>query len=409
MSPAPNSLLRDGWLVQLCIARALMMLLYMTYAGALPLLRTEWAMSATAAGSISTSSQLGYAVSLMAFSWLADRVGARRVFMVSAAASAATGLAFALFARSYLSGLVLYTLASIAGGGTYTTVIMLFADRYPPARRGAAVGWLIAAMSLGYALSLALTGFALPFGGYALAFTVTATGSVFGTALAAFGLRNTPNVVHPRQAGLAFGREVLKNRTVMLLMAGYTAHSWELLGMWAWVPAFVAASFAISGSHTLEATQLGAYAAASFNVMGLIASSSMGRLSDRLGRRAVLIGCGAVATACSLAYGWMVTWPAAIVIAVGAIYAFSALGDSPVLSTAMTEAVKPAYLGSALAVRSLLGFGAGAIAPLAFGAILDATNPPQTTATEWGWAFVALGIGGLVATACAWRLPPNRT
>jgi MFS family permease len=175
------------------------------------------------------------------------------------------------------------------------------------------------------------------------------------------------------------------------------------------VPAFVAASFAISGSHTLEATQLGAYAAASFNVMGLIASSSMGRLSDRLGRRAVLIGCGAVATACSLAYGWMVTWPAAIVIAVGAIYAFSALGDSPVLSTAMTEAVKPAYLGSALAVRSLLGFGAGAIAPLAFGAILDATNPPQTTATEWGWAFVALGIGGLVATACAWRLPPNRT
>jgi MFS family permease len=71
--------------------------------------------------------------------------------------------------------------------------------------------------------------------------------------------------------------------------------------------------------------------------------------------------------------------------------------------------VKPAYLGSALAVRSLLGFGAGAIAPLAFGAILDATNPPQTTATEWGWAFVALGIGGLVATACAWRLPPDRT
>jgi hypothetical protein len=40
--------------------------------------------------------------------------------------------------------------------------------------------------------------------------------------------------------------------------------------------------------------------------------------------------------------------------------------------------------------------------------ILDATNPAQATATEWGWAFVALGGGGLVATVCAWRLPRDR-
>jgi MFS family permease len=104
----------------------------------------------------------------------------------------------------------------------------------------------------------------------------------------------------------------------------------------------------------------------------------------------------------------MVTCAAVFELVVGAIYAFSALGDSPVLSTAMTEAVKPAYLGAALAVRSLLGFGAGAIAPLAFGAILDATNPAGATASEWGWAFVALGAGGLIATVCAWRLPRDR-
>lgn len=58
MPSAPNSLLRDGWLVQLCIARALMMFIFMTYAAALPLLRAEWHMSGTAAGSIATASQL---------------------------------------------------------------------------------------------------------------------------------------------------------------------------------------------------------------------------------------------------------------------------------------------------------------------------------------------------------------
>ena len=82
--------------------------------------------------------------------------------------------------------------------------------------------------------------------------------------------------------------------------------------------------------------------------------------------------------------GWLVQLCVARAHAV-----FPALGDSPVLSTAMTEAVS-------------------ALAPLAFGAILDATNPARTTATEWGWPFVALGVGGLIATACAWRLPRDR-
>lgn len=404
VSFAPNSPLRDGWFASLCVARMFMMLIAMSYAATLPLLLTTWGMSATAAGSISTSAQLAYAVSLMLFSWLADRVGARRVFMTSGVASAIAAVAFALFARSYVSGLVLYTLVSLASGGTYTTMIMLLADRYPPARRGGAVGWFIASMSLGYALSLALTGLTLPLGGYPLAFLVASSGSVIGIAIAAVALRGTKNVVHLRHERKAFGAEVLKNRETMLLIAGYTAHSWELLGMWAWAPAFLAASFALSGTQAVESVQLGAYAAASFNLMGLIASSSMGRLSDRLGRRTVLIACAAVSMLCSFIWGWIIAWPAAIVLVVGAIYGFFALGDSPVLSTAVTETVKPAYLGSALALRSMLGFGAGAIAPLAFGAILDATNSGRGTATAWGWPFVALGVGGVIATGCACAL-----
>ncbi|HSE93466.1 MAG TPA: MFS transporter, partial [Methylomirabilota bacterium] len=83
-------------------------------------------------------------------------------------------------------------------------------------------------------------------------------------------------------------------------------------------------------------------------------------------------------------------------------------GDSPVLSTAFTEAVSPAYLGAALALRSLLGFGAGAIAPLVFGAVLDWTNPPGVAPTAWGWAFVVLGLGGLGATMCAWGVTLRR-
>lgn len=398
----------DGWLLSVCLSRTLMTSVFMTYAATLPVLREQWGMSATAAGSISTGFQLGYAVSLVAFSALADRVGARRVFLGSAWLGAVAALAFALFARSYLSGLVLYTLVALSQGGTYTTAIMVFADRYEPRRRGAAVGWLIASSSAGYALSLIVSGIGLARGGYPLAFLLSACGPLIGVVLLWLSLRGTDNVVHPSREGVRFGTAVLRNARAMRLMLGYTFHSWELLGMWAWAPAFVAAAFAVAGAGSVRAVELASYVAAFFHLMGLLASSSMGGLSDRLGRRSVLFALATLSAACSFLFGWMIGGPLALIVLVGAVYGFSALGDSPVLSTALTEAVSPRYLGAALALRSFLGFGAGAIAPLAFGRILDATNGPGPFPTVWGWAFVALGLGGAAAAFCAYGLARDR-
>lgn len=398
----------DQWLVAVCVARMFMTSIFMSYAAALPVLRVEWGMSATAAGSISTGFQLGYAVSLVCCSWLADRIGARRVFLATAWLGAVSAAAFALFARSYLSALVLYTIVALTQGGTYTTAIMLLADRYPSARRGAAVGWLIASFSAGYALSLVVSGIALGLGGYTASFAATACGPVIGALVAWQALRSMPNVVHPPRQDVRFGTEVLRNRRAVRLILGYTFHSWELLGMWAWAPAFVAAAFAVAGTASLRAVELAAYVSASFHVMGLLASTSMGRLSDLLGRRVVLYGLATISAACSMAFGWLIGGSLTIVFAVGAVYAFAALGDSPVLSTALTEAVAAPYLGAALALRSFLGFGAGAIAPLVFGWVLDATNEPGALPTTWGWSFITLGVGGLGAAVCARGLVHDR-
>lgn len=398
----------DRWLALLCASRAFNMLVFQSYAAALPVLWAAWGMSAVQAGAVSTGFQAGYAVSLLCCSALADRVGARRVFLWTGWLSAAVALAFAVGARSWPSGLALYTLVGLSQGGTYTTAIMLIADRYPPARRGAAVGWLLACSSLGYAVSLLISGAALRGGGYELAFLLTGAGPAAGMALAWMALRGTPDVVHRRATGGRFGGQVLGNGPAVRLILGYTFHSWELLGMWAWTPAFVAAAVGASGATVLRAAELGAFMSGAFHLVGLVASSTMGRLSDRWGRRAVLVLMAGLSTACSFLFGWLIGWPLALIFAVGAVYAFTALGDSPVLSTAVTEAVPPAYLGSTLALRSLLGFGAGAVAPLAFGAVLKATNPPGPAPQVWGWAFVTLGLGGLAATACAWSLPRRR-
>jgi MFS family permease len=103
---------------------------------------------------------------------------------------------------------------------------------------------------------------------------------------------------------------------------------------------------------------------------------------------------------CSFIIGWTVGFSLFVIIGIGLIYAFSALGDSPVLSAALTEVVEFSYLGRALGLRSLLGFGGGAIAPLVFGAVLDWSNSlsgGQREYLTWGWAFSVLGLGGVGA------------
>ena len=375
----------------------------MNYAAVLTVLQREWAMSAAQSGSVISGFHLGYAVSLVLCSVLADRIGAKPVFLASTTVGALFSMAFALLARDHLSALLLYTLIGLSMGGAYTTGLMILADRYPVRRRGQAMGFFIASTSLGYALSLLLSGLCLPLGGYRLAFWVTCMGPVLGVGVAWIILRQTPTKIIKREQKQRFRAEVLGNRPGMLLIGGYTCHSYEILGMWAWSPAFLAAALARGGSDALEAAGRGSYLTALFHFTGLLASSSMGSLSDRLGRARVLLAMAAISSACSFLFGWTLGWPVYLIMLLGMIYAFSGLGDSPVLSAALSEQVSPAYLGSAFGLRSLLGFGAGSVAPLVFGLILDATAAGESpgTLTGWGLGFLHLGLVGLGAVAAA--------
>jgi MFS family permease len=390
----------DWWLTGICLARTFNGLVFMTYAATLPVLQREWGMSAAAAGSIAGGFQLGYAVSLVIFSFLADRLCPKKLYLGSMTACAIFALLFAGWARDYVSGLLLYMFTALSMGGNYTTGLIILADRYPVEKRGWAMGFFIASTSLGYALSLILSGAAIPTGGYKLAFWLTCSGPAVGAILAWITLHRTSVGKPPRTKGQRFKREVLRNRPVMTLIGGYTGHSWEILGMWVWTPAFLAVALVVGGYEGIQAVGIGAYLTAGFHLMGLTASFSMGWLSDRLGRAPLMVGLAGVSTLCSFSFGWTMGLPVSIVILVGMIYAFSGLGDSPILSATLTESVNASYMGAAFGLRSILGFGAGAISPIVLGAVLDLTNPGAAESGvfyNWGWAFSILGIGGLGA------------
>jgi len=401
----------DGWLAGICASRVFNGLVFMSYAAALSVLQREWGMSAAQAGIIASGFQIGYAVSLVVCSSVADRISPKRLYLWSLFAAGVFSLIFAVFARGFTSALILHTIVGISLGGTYTTGVMIIADQYVARHRGMAVGFFIASTSCGYAFSLAISGVAIPVGGYKLSFLLTCFGPMLGWFLAWVTLRRTAVPAPGRRKEQRFTREVLGNRPAMLLIWGYTCHNWELLGMWSWTPAFLAACLALTGSTEVSAAGYGAYITASFHFVGLLASFSMGTLSDRMDRARILLALAAASMACSFLFGWSAGWPLVLVVGIGLVYAFTALGDSPILSAALTEEVDAAYLGAALGFRSLVGFGAGAVAPVAFGAVLDWTNPMihgQRVYADWGWAFSVLGLGGAGAVWAALRFGRSR-
>jgi MFS family permease len=384
----------------------------MAFPTVLAAVQLEWGLSYQAAGSISAASQAGTALSLVVLSAVADYLGPRAVFLTSSAVAAAVALLLPVLAQGHMSALILFFVMALAVAGSYTPGVMLIAARFEPARRGGAVGWFLASSSVGYVLALAVGGWVVAHAGWRPALWALALGPIICLVLSLVLFRHrvpgaAPASIPPR---FSLDTGLGRNRAGQFMVAGYVFHSWELLGMWAWTPAFMAAVLVAHGATAERSAGLGAGLSAIFHVMGIAAGSMGGSLSDRWGRTAVIAGMMAVSTACSFSFGWMLEAPLLLVALVGCVYGFTALGDSPVYSTGLTETVPPARLGSALAIRSLLGFGAGAISPWVFGLMLDWFGGRDST-PAWGWAFSMLGVGGvfgLVTVLWLRRLPEAR-
>lgn len=372
--------------------------MFMAYAAALPLLLTDWRMSASQAGLVQSAWHFGYMISLFTVGFLADRYGAKRVYLISGFAATASGFAFACLADSFWSGFLLYGLAGLCSGGSYTPGLTLIAERFA-SQRGRAMGFYLSAASIGYALSLVLVGALTPTAGWRGAFVATACGPLLGIVFSWLALRRTSNVIHPlppREARANPIREVVANRPAMLAIGAYAFHSWELLGLKAWLPAFLTAAALATGSSTLEAVSLGALLTALTYIASALGSLGGGALSDRKGRTWTMLAMTLLSTACAFSFGWMLGLPLALLTAVACFFIFTSIGDSAVYSTAVTELVPARLIGGAYSVRSVLGFGAGALAPWVFGLVLDAARSAALTETQvWGLAWSALGLGAL--------------
>jgi MFS family permease len=393
----------------LCASRVLAASWFVAYSSVLPLTQSEWGLSGKEAGLIQSAFHFGYLTSLFIVGFIADHYGAKRAYILTGIAGCVSPWAFVLFAEGFWSAFWLHAFTGLCQGGTYTPALALINDHIERSRRGRAMGYFIAGSSAGYAICLGVAGLALQFTGWRGALGAVALLPVISWVSGVLVLRGTPNVVHARPSGeslLAALPAVLKNRKGMLSIWGYTAHNWELLGLWAWLPAFLTAALIFHGSSAQAAATLALTFAALTYVANIAGSIVGGTMADGWGRTQTLLTWSCVSLALSFSIGWLIAVPVALLVAFACLYNFAGIADSSTHSTVLAESVPPHYLGVAYAVRSVVGFGAGVISPFVFGWALDFAGGGKgsTDAFAWGLAWATLGLGAMFGPIATWRL-----
>jgi MFS family permease len=166
---------------------------------------------------------------------------------------------------------------------------------------------------------------------------------------------------------------------------------WELYAVWAWVPAFLAASAAElgTGAPSASAVDLASFLAIGAGAAGCVLG---GAWADRIGRARWTIismaGSGACCVAAGIAFGssW---W---VLVAFVAVWGFLVVADSAQFSALVTENAPPHAVGTALTLQTSIGF-----------ALTIVTIQAVPVAVEmlggWRWAFAALAVGPALGIA----------
>jgi len=261
--------------------------------------------------------------------------------------------------------------------------------------RGLAVGILIGAITLGSAMphGLRAAGSLVDLDWR----LVVAAGSVPGVVAAAiawYGVRDGPLSVPAARLSLRQARAALAEPSVRLANLGYLGHMWELYAMWTWVPAFIAASLAISGDVSAPASSAVAFLVVAAGAAGCVAA---GALADRLGRTTLTIAAMALSGSSAVAAGFLFGAPTAVLLTVVVIWGITVVADSAQFSTAVSELSPPGTAGSALALQTAAGFLLTGVTIVGVGLIAPGEE-------AWTLAFGILALGPLVGIAAMWRL-----
>ncbi len=384
--PAGEPTLAGKWkvLILLSLAELLAMGTWFSASAVVSPLTSAWGLSNSGRAWLTMSVQAGFVVGSVASALLnlADRVSSRRLFAVTAfLAAICTGL-IPLTVNGLVPALALRFLTGLVLVGVYPVGMKIMAT-WTKADRGLGIGLLVGALTLGTAfphLLNTLTGME----NWRQVLEIGAVLAGAGGLLAILFVHEGPYQSRTPRFNWRYAGEVFRVRSLRLVILGYLGHMWELFAMWAWIAAFLVASFSLRGIRPAWASLTAFMVIAAGGLGSLLA----GILADRWGRTTLTIASLAVSGSCALLVGFLFGAHPILLVALCLIWGFAVVADSAQFSAAVSELSKKGYIGTALTVQTSLGF--------LLTMITIRLIPSLQNLVGWSWAFSFLALGPLV-------------
>lgn len=383
-----------GWL---CLAVVLSLSSWFSATAVAPELTQALALGPAAGAWLTNGVQFGFVTGAL-LSSLVNLPDIVRMHRLAAASAALAGLAnAALLLEPGLAGAVLCRFVTgFALAGVYPPAMKLAATWFEKGR-GLALGFVIGALTAGSSLPHLFRGLTASLD-WQVVVALASSSALVGAVLFLLVVREGPYpfsraMFDPRQIG-----QVLRNRNLMLVNAGYLGHMWELYALWAWLLAYLSASPVAFAGNAGGYGSLATFAALTAGVIGCIAG---GILSDRFGRAVTTAGMMIASGTCALLVGVVFDGPLVLLMLVVVVWGMTVIGDSAQFSAAATELSDRHLVGTALSLQMGLGFALTTVSIWLM---------PQLAALlgGWRWCFLLLAPGPFLGAWAMLHLRKNR-
>ena len=421
---------RNRTLLIMTVSVALGYMPWYNFSAVLKYMADEFRLTASDTGLILAAFQAGYVIVVGATGWLGDRVSLKKIVLWATLITGVFSTLFVWGARGKESIIALRLITGLAAGAIYVPGMALLSQWFPPRERGGALGAYTGAVVASYAGGYLVAGRLAVSYGWRAGILWTSLPAILAAFLIWLLVRDAPaaeeaSVGENRQnmAGSSqnlAGRKGEENEVLeappggfkgpALISVSYVGHMWELYAFWGWIGPFLVSAALAEGMPPDEAVKWGATFAAAIILLGAPATWGWGIVADRKGRTWAIMVAGSLSVAAEFFLGYLYGHSLAILVLVGAWIGFWVIADSAIYKAGLTEMVLPRIRSTSLGIQSVVGFFVTIISPMVFGKIIEVYNGPVPAAQAkvWGPAFLALGMGGMVAPAAAWMLRRQR-
>lgn len=385
--------LRWRTLVLLAVAELLGMSLWFAASAVSPQLAAQWSLGAAETGWLTTIVQLGFVAGTAASAMLnlADVIPSKRLFAASALAGAAANAAM-VASPSYETALVLRFFTGFFLAGVYPPAMKMIATWFR-SQRGLAIGTIVGALTIGKATPYLVH--ALPNAGVEAVILTASAGAVIAALLVAMGFSEGPYPFAPRPFSWGLVATVVRVREWRLATGGYLGHMFELYAFWTWIPAYLAASAALSNADR-DNTGIVSLIAFGTIAIGGIGSVWGGLYADRRGRERLVTMALLASGACCMLVGFFYGASLWLLALIALFWGFFVIADSAQFSALVTESVPAHAVGTALTIQTSLGF---LLTMLTIQGL-----PVLAERIGWQWSFVLLAFGPVAGISSIRRL-----